>query len=84
MAINAGESMLVVLLPVYARTVLGGGPFAFGYALPWALGIDPPAALQLTVIPLGLVPLAFASAMIALAIRALSRIVRFPVRSAVQ
>src|SRR6185436_4276579 len=37
-------------------TILGAGPFAFGYALPWALGIDPPAPLQLTAIPLGLVP----------------------------
>ena len=32
-------------------TALGVGPFAFGYALPWALGIDPPLALQLTAIP---------------------------------
>ena len=43
-------------------TVLGVGPFALAYALPWALGIDPPLGLQLTAIPLGLVPLAFASA----------------------
>jgi PAS domain S-box-containing protein len=45
-------------------TALGAGPFAFGYALPWALGIDPPAPLQLTAIPLGLVPLTFASAIV--------------------
>src|SRR5581483_11755866 len=35
-------------------TALGAGPFAVGYALPWALGADPPIALQLTAIPLGL------------------------------
>ena len=29
-------------------TALGVGPFALGYALPWALGSDPPLALQLT------------------------------------
>src|SRR4029077_148024 len=43
-------------------TGLGVGPFAVFYALPWALGVDPPLALQLTAIPLGLVPLTFASA----------------------
>jgi MFS family permease len=30
MAINAGEIMLAVLLPVYARSVLGGGPRTYG------------------------------------------------------
>src|SRR5439155_6160391 len=45
-------------------TALGAGPFAFGYALPWALGFDPPLALQLTAIPLGLVPLTSASAIV--------------------
>jgi two-component system, NtrC family, sensor kinase len=45
-------------------TALGAGPFAFGYAVPWALGFDPPLALQLTAIPLGLVPLTFASAIV--------------------
>lgn len=45
-------------------TTLGAGPFAFGYALPWALGINPPLELQLTAIPLGLVPLTFASAIV--------------------
>ncbi len=43
-------------------TALGVGPFAIGYALPWALGANPPLALQLTAIPLGLVPLTFALA----------------------
>ena len=45
-------------------TVLGVGPFALGYAVPWAIGLNPPLALQLTAIPLGLVPLAFASAIV--------------------
>src|SRR3989440_10386987 len=40
-------------------TGLGVGPFAVFYALPWALGIDPPLALQLTAIPLGVGPLPF-------------------------
>src|SRR5262249_45172315 len=31
-------------------TLLGVAPFACGYALPWALGLDPPLALQLTAI----------------------------------
>ena len=43
-------------------TGLGIGPFVLGYALPWAAGVNPPLALQLTAVPLGLVPLAFASA----------------------
>ncbi|HEY7280318.1 MAG TPA: MFS transporter [Actinomycetota bacterium] len=30
MAINAGETMLIVLLPAYTRTVLGGGPGTYG------------------------------------------------------
>jgi two-component system, NtrC family, sensor kinase len=45
-------------------TVFGVAPFAFGYGLPWALGLAPPFALQLTAIPLGLVPLTFASAIV--------------------
>src|SRR6185312_14973220 len=45
-------------------TGLGVGPFAVFYALPWALGINPPLALQLTAVPLGVVPLTFASAIV--------------------
>jgi predicted MFS family arabinose efflux permease len=30
MAINAGETMLIVLLPAYTHTVLGGGPRTYG------------------------------------------------------
>jgi two-component system, NtrC family, sensor kinase len=57
-------------------TVFGVAPFAFGYALPWALGIDPPLALQLTAIPLGLVPLTFASAIVRYRLRDVEVIVK--------
>jgi len=57
-------------------TALGAGPFAVGYALPWALGIDPPVALQLTAIPLGLVPLTFASAIVRYRLRDVEVIVK--------
>ncbi len=45
-------------------TALGAGPFALGYALPFAFGSTPPATLQLLAIPLSLIPLAFASAIV--------------------
>ncbi|HSL20734.1 MAG TPA: ATP-binding protein [Vicinamibacterales bacterium] len=45
-------------------TSLGSVPFVFGYALPFAFGMTPPAALELTVLLIGLVPLAFASAIV--------------------
>ena len=45
-------------------TAFGAGPFAFGYALPYALGLRASLPMELSVIPLGLVPLAFASALI--------------------
>jgi two-component system NtrC family sensor kinase len=57
-------------------TALGAGPFAFGYALPWALGADPPLALQLTAVPLGLLPLTFASAIIRYRLRDVEVIVK--------
>ncbi len=57
-------------------TVLGAGPFAFGYALPWALGFDPPLALQLTAVPLGLVPLTFASAIVRYRLRDVEVIIK--------
>jgi PAS domain S-box-containing protein len=57
-------------------TVLGVGPFAVGYALPWALGADPPLALQLTAVPLGLVPLAFASAIVRYRLRDVEVIIK--------
>src|SRR5207247_9392867 len=55
---------------------LGAGPFACGYALPWTLGIDPPLALQLTAVPLGLVPLTFASAIVRYRLRDVEVIIK--------
>jgi len=57
-------------------TALGVGPFTFGYALPWALGVDPPVALQLTAVPLGLVPLTFASAIVRYRLRDVEVIIK--------
>ncbi len=45
-------------------TAFGAGPFAIGYALPYALGLRISLPMELSVIPLSLVPLAFASALI--------------------
>jgi two-component system, NtrC family, sensor kinase len=45
-------------------TALGVGPFGFGYALPWAFGVNPPIGLQLTAVLLAVVPLTFACAIV--------------------
>ena len=45
-------------------TAFGAGPFALGYALPYALGLRASLPMELSLIPLSLVPLAFASALI--------------------
>jgi two-component system NtrC family sensor kinase len=45
-------------------TALGALPFGLGYAVPFALGVDPSLTLQLSVIPLSLIPLAFACALV--------------------
>ncbi len=45
-------------------TALGAGPFAVGYALPYAFGIDPSLSMGLSAIPLSLVPLSFACAIV--------------------
>ena len=45
-------------------TAFGAGPFALGYAMPYALGLRVSMPMELSVIPLSLVPLAFASAII--------------------
>ena len=57
-------------------TALGVGPFALGYALPWAVGANPPFALQLTAIPLGLLPLSFASAIVRYRLRDVEVIIK--------
>ena len=45
-------------------TGLGAMPFVISYALPFSLGFDPRSGFELTAVLLGLVPLAFASAII--------------------
>ena len=42
---------------------LGLGPFSATYALPWTMGIDPPAWARLSVLPVLLIPAAFTAAM---------------------
>lgn len=57
-------------------SALGVGPYVLFYAVPWALGASPPLALQLTAIPLGLVPLAFASAIVRYRLRDVEVIIK--------
>jgi PAS domain S-box-containing protein len=45
-------------------TALGTAPFAFAYAIPWAMGVEPSLPMQLSAIPLSLIPLAYASAIV--------------------
>ena len=45
-------------------TAFGVAPFALGYALPWAMGVEPSLPMQMSALPLSLIPLAFASAII--------------------
>ncbi len=76
-ALVAGLGIMVVALrrvrSVTARrqlrwivggTALGALPFVFGYAVPWALGFHPLRGFEFTAVLLGLVPLAFASAIV--------------------
>ncbi|MBM64485.1 MAG: hypothetical protein CL484_16170 [Acidobacteria bacterium] len=55
--------------------LLGGLPFALGYAFPWAFGLDV-APLDVTAIPLGLIPLAFALAIVRYRLRDIEVIVK--------
>ncbi len=45
-------------------TALGGLPFALGYALPYAMGVVPTLSMELSAVPLSLIPLTFASAIV--------------------
>jgi PAS domain S-box-containing protein len=45
-------------------TSIGALPFVAGYVVPYVLGLNPPEPLELTALLLGLVPLAFASAIV--------------------
>ena len=61
---------------IVSGAVLGGLPFALGYALPFAIGLDPMPRMELTAIPLGLVPLAFASAIVRYRLRDVEIIIK--------
>ena len=60
---------------VVSGAVFGGLPFAVGYALPFSLGFDP-VPFHLTAIPLGLIPLAFASAIVRYRLRDVEVIIK--------
>jgi PAS domain S-box-containing protein len=45
-------------------TAFGAGMFAVGYAMPYALGVQPSLPMELSAVPLSLIPLAFASAIV--------------------
>src|SRR4051812_13722570 len=45
-------------------TAFGAGPFAIGYALPYAIGVTPSLPMEMSAIPLSLIPLAYASAIV--------------------
>ncbi len=58
---------------IVSGAALGGLPFALGYLIPWALGFEPPAGLA---VPVGLIPLAFASAIVRYRLRDVEVIVK--------
>jgi PAS domain S-box-containing protein len=45
-------------------TAFGAAPFALGYALPYAFGVAPSLPMELSAIPLSLIPLAYACAIV--------------------
>jgi PAS domain S-box-containing protein len=45
-------------------TGLGAVPFGLGYALPYAVGVPPTLPMELSAVPLSLIPLAYASAIV--------------------
>src|SRR6185369_14074910 len=49
---------------IVGGTAFGAVPFVFGYALPFALGFTPFRGADITAVLLGVVPLAFASAIV--------------------
>ena len=61
---------------VVSGAVFGGLPFVLAYAIPYALGFTPAAGLELTAVPLALVPLAFASAIVQYRLRDVEVIVK--------
>ena len=61
---------------IVSGAVLGGVPFALGYAIPFALGVELLPRMELTAIPLGLIPLAFASAIVRYRLRDVEVIIK--------
>ena len=61
---------------IVSGAVLGGLPFTLGYALPYALGFTPVVGFRFTAVPLGLIPLAFASAIVRYRLRDVEVIVK--------
>ena len=60
---------------IFSGAAFGGLPFGLGYALPWAFGFDP-TGLYFTAIPLGLIPLTFAAAIVHYRLRDVEVIVK--------
>lgn len=61
---------------IVSGALLGGVPFALGYGIPYALGFEPAVGLEFTAVPLGLIPLAFASAIVRYRLRDVEIIVK--------
>ena len=68
---------------IVSGAALGGLPFALGYAIPYSFGFQPASGLELTAVPLGLIPLAFASAIVRYRLRDVEVIVKRSVGYAV-
>ncbi|MGQ0733551.1 MAG: ATP-binding protein [Acidobacteriota bacterium] len=49
---------------IVGGTALGAVPFVLGYAVPFALGVEPTLPMDLLAIPLAFIPVAFASAIV--------------------
>ena len=58
---------------IVSGAALGGLPFALGYLVPWALGFEPSSGWA---VPVGLIPLAFASAIVRYRLRDVEVIVK--------
>ena len=61
---------------IVSGVALGGLPFVVGYALPYALEFSPLSGFELTAVTLGLIPLAFASAIVHYRLRDVEVIVK--------